>query len=640
MSHPLTATAEDITLRFYTWLIWHPKTKTALIISAICTLCTFINLETARAEDGTATTMYLPVGHITDSHDVPLSAYSTLPLDNGNLTHPMRSARAFILNILWSIYYFATLLLTVTVDFILGLTWLNWLLSPLFLLATSVQVVTAKLIIIPTALTLSALAGAILWMRGHKTTALIEVLVALCISAFALSPLANPVTYLQGDNGALQQSAQYGNELSQSLLNEENTSSPISASVIDVAIRIPAQIISFGKNLDGECATTYNDMLIAGDTPEDIRKAINSCDEEAKANNETDSFLALAFFIVFAIGFQGLWLIVTVLLFFILKDSFFAAGNAINVIWRSVLAVMPWGTRYGLYNSFTQMWVNILAVGLYIALTAVYLWLYARFTELTGGTYMIYQNFFLGIIALVMVFTLFKMKKNGKSLGEQLSKRLSKLGVTKDPGPRQPSRLANGVKTIAKTAGGYYAMNNMNKGFTRTGTITTAARLGATALTGGTATLATTAATTFAQNMGTAAAQHRLNGTRARAALQPSYRNGDGSIPMPAKTPQHQPAAGTIETPKNTPSKDLIPAPKPATPQAPTPQTPTPKNSPTITPGRYGNVRLDHQGKPHTIKPIEGEIVDIPDSKLRTLKLLDSYDAPTHRSQPRRFNHL
>lgn len=56
-------------------------------------------------------------------------------------------------------------------------------------------------------------------------------------------------------------------------------------------------------------------------------------------------------------------------------------------------------------------------------------------------------------------------------------------------------------------------------------------------------------------------------------------------------------------------------------------------------PGRYGNVRLDYQGKPHTInKPVEGDIVDIPDSKLRTLKLLNSYDASSTRTQHNRFS--
>lgn len=643
MSPTLTPT-DDLTLRIWTWLNWHPKTKTLLAITTLCTLCTFINIETARAEDGqTINTLYLPLGHITDSHGVPISAYTQLPLDNGNLTHPMRSARAFLFNTLWMIYVLASLIMIATVDFILGLTWLDWILSPLILLANSVQLATAQLIIIPTALTLSAVAGAFLWLRGHKTTALIEVFIALIISAFALSPAANPITYFQGDNGAIQQSAQYGTELGQTILSEEDTASPISDSIIDITLRTPSHIISFGKQLDGQCETTFNEMATAGDEPEEIRKAINSCDELAKANNETDNFLALAFFLVFFIGFLGLWAIVAVLLIFILKDAFLAAGNAINVIWRAPLAIMPWGTRYGLYNSFTQMWVNTITVGLYITLTAIYLWLYARFTELTGGTFMIYQNFILGVLALLMAYTLIKMKKNGKNLGQQLSQRLAKLGVTRDPGPRQPSKLATGIKTVAKTAGGLYAVN---RGFTRTGTTTKLARVGAAAVTGGTSAAATAAATTlgtaFAQNMSNAANTQRLDANRARAALQPAYRNGDGAIPMPATHETNTPAAGTIDTPQTKPSsKDIEPASHPTPPANPTPAAPTPRpgSQSTMKPGRYGNVRLDYQGKPHTInKPVEGDIVDIPDSKLRTLKLLNSYDASSTRTQHNRFS--
>lgn len=632
MRTTLDATAQELSLQLWKWLTLHPKTKALLLASILCTISTFINIENARAADGgqTINTLYLPLDHITDSHGVPISAYLQLPLDNGNVTHPIRSARAFTLNILWMFYALGSFVMIATVDFILGLTWLDWILSPLFLLASSVQFVTAKFIIIPAALTLSAFAGAVLYLRGHKTTALVEVAVAIVISGFALSPLANPVTYFKGDNGVIQQSAQYGNEIGQILTTGEDTkTSPISAAIIDVTLRTPVQIVSFGKHLEGECATTFDDMNKAGDEKEDIRNAINGCDEVAKANNETDSFLALAFLLVFGIGFHGLWLIVGVLVFFILKDSFFAVLNGINVIWRFPLAVMPWGTRYGLYNSFSQMWVNIAAVGIYIALTSVYLWLYARVTEFTGGTFMIYQNFILGVIALVMAYSLFKMKRNGKNLGQKLSQRLSKLGVTKEASPRQPSKLASSVKTLAQTAGGLYAMN---RGFTRTGTASNIARTGITAVTGGTAAVATAAAATagaaFAENMGQAANHQRLEAARTRAALQPAYRNGDGSIPMPATKPQTQPT--TKHTPK--PTKDIEPTNTPTT----TPQKPTTKTP--MAPGRYGNVRLDHNGKPHTInKPIDGEIVEIPDSKLRTLKLLDSYDATTQRNQPRRF---
>lgn len=639
-----TATAEELSLQLWKWLTLHPKTKTLLLITALCTICNFINIETALAEDGgqSVKTMYLPVDHITDSHGVPISSYVQLPLDYGNATHPMRSARAFVISLLWSIYVMATFIMISTVDFIVGLSWLDWILSPLILLANSVQVTTAKLIIIPTALTLSALAGAILWMRGHKSTALIEVSVAVLISAFAASPIANPINYFTGNNGAIQQSAEYGTEIGNVLTsNEENTNaSPISAPIIDVTLRTPAQVLSFGKKLDGECEVTFNEKATAGEEPEDIRKAINKCDDVAKANNETDSLIVLAFFFVFAVGFVGLWLIVLVLLFFILKDALFAALNAINVIWRFPLAVMPWGTRYGLYNSFSQMSLNVAVVGISIAVTAIYLWLYARFTELTGGTFMIYQNFILGVIALAMAYTLFKMKKSGKNLGQQLSKRLSQLGITRGPSTREPSKLASGVKSIVKTAGGYYAMN---RGFTRSGTATSLARVGAAAVTGGTSAVATTIATTagaaFAQNMGAAATQQRLEANKSRAALQPSYRNGDGTIPMPAKQENKAPQPGTIDTTKSTKEIELAKKPAPAPAKNPTPNPGRPAPDTTIAPGRYGNVRLDHEGKPHTIKPVEGEIVDIPDSKLRTLKLLDSYDASSSRTQPRRFTH-
>lgn len=662
----LNANAEELSLHLWKWLTIHRKTRAILTIIALCTVCTFLNQQTALADDGSSgsiNTFYLPVDKVTDSHGVPISAYNELPLDYGRATYPMRLIRGFILGAGWSLYVMANYLIISAVDFVLGMSWLEWLISPFTFLANTISGTVGKLFIVPTALLFSAVAAAFLWMRGSKGAAFAEVAVALVISAFIVSPAANPITYFAGDNGAIHKSVEYGNEVGNGITTdpqakETNGGSAINASIIDVSLRTPVQVLSFGKTLDGKCAQTFDDKAKAGEKAEDIRKAVNGCDEEAKAANETDSLTALAFFAIFWIGFSGLWAIVMVMLFFILKDVFFALLNAINVIWRGVLAVFPWGTRYGFYNSFAQMWINIVAVGACVMVTAIYLWLYGKITEFTSGAVMIFQNFILGIIALVMAFTLFKMKKNGRSLGESLARTLSRFGQSREGQVRSPSTLGKTVKGFVKSGASLGGNVLARKGF-----IKAAPKVAASVATGGAAGAIGAAATVVGGH--TAHGMMNEMGNRARAnamakrdawnnnpAPSPAgsyFRNPDGSIPMPGNAPQSekQPESprsiekvSTSGESTKTPQKGTSFTPE--NPSAPAPQeagTKTPSRTGTLNPGRYQNVRVDKYGKPHTVsnKPLEGEIVDLPQAKVNNLKRLNSYEstAKTVTTKPR-----
>lgn len=662
----LSSNAEEMSLHLWKWLTIHRKTRALLIAIAVCTLCTFLNQQTAFADDSTSgsiNTFYLPVDKVTDSHGVPISAYNELPLDYGRATYPMRLIRGFLLGAGWSLYVMANYLIISAVDFVLGMSWLEWLISPFTFLANTISGTIGKLFIVPTALLFSAVAAAFLWLKGSKGAAIAEVTVALVISAIIVSPAANPITYFTGDNGAIQKSVEYGNEVGNGITtdpNAENTNggSAINASIIDVSLRTPVQVLSFGKALDGKCAQTFDDKAKAGETAEDIRKAVNACDKDAKAANETDSLTALAFFAIFWIGFSGLWAIVMVMLFFILKDVFFALLNAINVIWRGVLAVFPWGTRYGFYNSFAQMWINIVAVGACVMVTAIYLWLYGKLTEFTSGAIMIFQNFILGIIALVMAYTLFKMKKNGRTLGESLARTLSRFGQNREVQNRKPSNFGSNVKGFVKS--GATIGTNM---LARKGFIKAAPKVAASVATGGAAGAIGAAATVVGGHIATGMMNEMGNRARAHAMAQrearnnmpaPSpagsyYRNPDGSIPMPGSardaqsSSENSRAIETVNTsaqaPTSSQSKSSQSIQTPATPENSSSKPKASSRVGTIAPGRYQSVRVDKFGQPHTIAtaPVEGEVVDLPQSKVDKLKRLNSFEstAKTVTTKPR-----
>lgn len=663
----INLTAEEMSLQIWKWLTIHRKTKIALMVAILCTMCSFFNQQAALADDGNVSTFNLPIDHITDSHGVPVSAYSELPLDYGGLTHPARSARGAILGMLWALYALMNYVILAATDFVLGLSWLKWLLAPFTFLAQTVHFSILRLAIVPTALIISAVAASISWMKGYKSRAFLEVLIALVLSAVAVSPLATPVGYLDGDNGAIQKSAEYGSEVGQGIITDKNAdqnidSSPIAASIIDIALRTPAQVISFGKPLDGKCAEEFDNNARDHKSPEDIRKAVTGCDKQAKAANETDSYFVLGYFFIFAIGFSGLWGIVMILLFHILKDSFFALLNGINATWKAPLAVFPWGARYGFYSSFTSMWLNVIMVGASIAVTAVYLWLYSKIVEFSNGTVMIFINFFVGVISLAMAYTLFKMKRRGKTLAQKLSETLSKFGSTNAAPPREPSKIARAVKGFS-TAGATYlgsgGLKNAKKGLISTG-IGMVARGGVAAATGGGSLIATSAASFVGSQVAKATMNHAANNARNTAIQQRStavqqrlntqenYRNHDGSIPMPAGAaagsqeivptsvtrPNHTPPTSTAVAPRSQTTRDIQPVTERSEApgqggDAPTTPPATPRAT-TMRAGRYRDVRVDYQGKPHTIpnKPVQGEVVEISDTKLNSLKKLDAFDAP------------
>lgn len=646
----LDASTEEMLLRLWAWLTVHRKTKIILMVIALCTMCSFLNQQAALADDGSGTaTFNLPLDHVTDSHGVPLSAYAELPLDYGNITHPARAARAAILGMLWALYVLANFVIIATVDFVLGLSWLEWLLSPFVFLAQSVHFAVLRLAIIPVALTLSAVAAAITWAKGHKATAFLEVLVALVLSAVAVSPLATPISYLDGDNGAISQSAEYGTEIGQEIITDKNAdqainTSPVSAAIIDVAVRTPAQTISFGKALNGKCGDEFDNAAREGKSSEDIRKAVNGCDEDAKAANETDSYSVLGYFFIFFVGFSGLWGIVLLLLFFIIKDSFLALLNAVNATWKAIFAVFPWGTRYGFYSSFSSMWLNVIMVGASIAVTAIYLWLYGKLVEASSGTAMIFMNFFVGVISLAMMVTLFKMKRAGKSLSQKLSETLSKFGKSRGPVQKQPSKLSNAVKGFTQTGATYLGsggLKSMKQGLAGVGArrvIQTAGVAG----TGGAGLVATAAASFIGNQVATMASganNARNQAFKERAQQTPGAQRINGAYPMPtgpsaaaAKKPalNAPKSSSEIVRPEST-SHDVeqVNNKSTSTPgniTAPHSSNPRPSN---MKAGRYKDVRVDVHGKPHTIpnRPIEGEIVDIPESKLNSLKKLDAFDA-------------
>lgn len=471
----------------------YPKIRNFFITCCILTFCWWFNNTNAYAADfssGSPGTYFLPLDNVKDSSGVPVAAYSSLPIDQGGVTHPFRGARALIMNILWAFYSTFIFLILTFLEFILSLVWLEWLASPFILLAGSIHGILGQFGIIGVGLSLSALFIAVAFIRGRKATAILEILIVSAVGGLVSTPIGNPIYSIAMENGGIYKSAEYGNELGIETIDGAKDGdgaepSAVNASIVDMTLRSPVMLMAFGKELEGECENIFNEKSKSGDSVEDIRKAVNSCDEEAKAGNETDSGNIFSYYFMNCLGIIGLMFLVIVFSFFMIKDVILSLIWALNTLIKGYFAVFPMGNRAAFFNAFFQTWINVIMVGVYIWLMSTYLWLIDEIITIFGAMPLMLGNTFMGIVIIVMSLVFFGVKRKGKKIGENIAKILGRFGFSKQvDSNRSPSAMNLKMKHFASdSAKSFFLKKAATKAAlaTSTGGVGLAAAAGATA---------------------------------------------------------------------------------------------------------------------------------------------------------------
>lgn len=479
-------------LQAWFWLKTHRKTRLALIGAAVCTLSYFVNMTNAMAfdmESGSYQTYFLPIGDVKDTAGVPIASYYELPLDYGRLSYPRRLIRGVLLGLAWNFYTFIVFGIIAFLNFILSFVWLDWLLSPFTLLANTIDAVLGQMGLIGLGLTVTALVVALTAYKVGFGAALAELVIAAFVAALVGTTLGNPSSYFGGEDSVVKESSQFGSQLGNATVNSLNggdvsdttgdaSTNPVSTQLVDMTVRSPAQMISFGKQLDEKCSKEWDETYKDGADAEKVRKKINGCDKDAKDANETDSYQAMGFYLLNWTGVVGLFFLIVVFGFFIIKDVALALLGCVNVVIKGYLAVFPGPGRYAFFNALAQLAVNVIMVAVYVWALSAYLWIIGKITESIGAVPLMLGSGFLGILIIIMSITFIMMKVRGKKAGEALARYLSKMGLTSKPGARagQPSRLKTTTKKVAQNAPGAF---RAAKG--------ASALLGATAATGGVA---------------------------------------------------------------------------------------------------------------------------------------------------------
>lgn len=556
--------AEDAMLRLWVWLSVHRKTRAVLAVMILCTVSQLINTTAAMADDDSAPkttlgTYWLPLGDVTDSHGVPVDQYTELPLDYGQSVYVTRQIRGVLMRIAWMGYTLVTYAVLALCDFILSLEWLDWVLAPLTLLANSLQGVLDRTGIIGLGIAIAALVIAWGAIRGKMGAALAEAALVAVVVGLVASPMGNPSSVVKD---WITVSADYGTEASQATVTgtEEGakaSSNPVSGQIVDLTVRRPALMLSFGSDLEGsDCATTWDDKAKDHADAEKKRKAILKCDKELKGANETDNFAVFAFFFMFCVSTAGVLALVSVFLFFLLKDVLLAGLGAINTVLRAHLAVFPGGGRQAFLNAFLQMVVNVVMVGVYVFLLSVYLWLLGKFTQALGAAVMMIANLMLGLMLLALAVTFWWFKRQGKSVGRRLAEALGTSPLNKAP-KMKPSVLSRaGEKTtdLGKKAGSKYLQQRAKKKAMTRG-LTALAAMGVGAATGGAGTAAV-----HGVSRGMAAASAARSASRARTAPTPGPSRPDTGAAPRTHSYQDRPAISAQPAAEESPQPETTEA--------------------------------------------------------------------------------
>lgn len=556
--------AEDAMLRLWVWLSVHRKTRAVLAVMILCTVSQLINTTAAMADDDSAPkttlgTYWLPLGDVTDSHGVPVDQYTELPLDYGQSVYVTRQIRGVLMRIAWMGYTLVTYAVLALCDFILSLEWLDWVLAPLTLLANSLQGVLDRTGIIGLGIAIAALVIAWGAIRGKMGAALAEAALVAVVVGLVASPMGNPSSVVKD---WITVSADYGTEASQATVTgtEEGakaSSNPVSGQIVDLTVRRPALMLSFGSDLEGsDCATTWDDKAKDHADAEKKRKAILKCDKELKGANETDNFAVFAFFFMFCVSTAGVLALVSVFLFFLLKDVLLAGLGAINTVLRAHLAVFPGGGRQAFLNAFLQMVVNVVMVGVYVFLLSVYLWLLGKFTQALGAAVMMIANLMLGLMLLALAVTFWWFKRQGKSVGRRLAEALGSSPLNKAP-KMKPSVLSRaGEKTtdLGKKAGSKYLQQRAKKKAMTRG-LTALAAMGVGVATGGAGTAAV-----HGISRGMAAASAARSASRARTAPTPGPSRPDTGAAPRTHSYQDRPAISAQPTAEEAPQPETTEA--------------------------------------------------------------------------------
>lgn len=382
-----------------------------------------------------------------DSKGINVWSYE-MSLNTGGITSPGKFVWSFLVALVWQGYRAIVVFAIWLINWVLGFSWLDWVSTPVIALSTSITSLVHTFGLAPTFLTIMAATAAVHIFRGRWTLGAFDLVVGCAIAALAVGGLSNPVGLVTGQSGYIMQSRDLGLELSSGLAHNGDTASnadqmrqQTSAMLVDTFIRMPDEMINFGRSLQGDpCEAKFDEVMRSGPHGGDdtVRNAMKDCNASmGDYADNPNSGMAISTIIlspsaIFVLLF-ALLLCVAVMLAVVT-----VLYESLKLIVVMVWAILPGESRGSLWQTFANLVMALATMTFAVVfLTAYLLLLQSVFSSSNSGSNGVMATF---IFIDLLIFMGIIMFWRGRTALKRSAARLAAM-MAKRPAGGSPSRL-------------------------------------------------------------------------------------------------------------------------------------------------------------------------------------------------------
>jgi len=492
------------------------RARRRLVRIVTCVVIAII-MAPAAAAAGDSGVVWLQWLTMKDQHGFTIDDYA-LTVGAGGITDPTKWAANFLLTNFWDFYRLAIGVCIQMITWVLQFQALEMVRGPANSVASVLQDVVQSIGLVPVLGTLSILISVALMYKGKTGAGLGEMATSIVIAGIVGTSLANPVSLVTGENGAIAQTQDAGAAIAVNVLHEsggqnapaagadlqEAVQKAVSGGLIDAFIRKPQQLLSFGTVLDGkdvsaECKKNY-EAWMKGHGMDDVKSA---CGDKVKKTVENpQNSLVGAVVVGPSTVFLGGWAFLLLLATLFLTGL--AAFESAIFLKNVVQSILPGAHREAVFKGASTVLMCLAMLIVSVVVLAVYiLVVLGLFTN--GSSAGIIQTFLM-VDAISVAFLVglamhvFRVKKHGKKAGRAAAEKVSPARTLSHSSGRSVSGTIGGA---ARTGASMMRTRNMAKALTA---------VGAGAATGGVAGAAMAASKTSLKAKGANVLRKGVNG--------------------------------------------------------------------------------------------------------------------------------
>jgi hypothetical protein len=433
------------------WGHRHPVAARILSVVVLVAYFTFVQARAAHAAG------FLPDGvDYKDSGGNPFSKYATINIDPGDVWNPGKVIVNFVVQFMWSIEYFFTGVIIWLFSFLLSFKWVAWLAVPFNTLAVWLQGQLGTINWIPFALMISALVGGIAIYVGRVAGGLWEMGIAAVLAVLALGALANPVATLTATNGMLDHAQTFGGQLATSIVIDKSQqgqsaatmSNAITTNLMDIFVRIPYQVISYGSVLPDSCQGTFNTFIQSAQPQNQVPSCVP---DAAKAIHDNPSALNILYASVNGAGVTVLFIFGMVIAGLLIVSVFFFLVAAIKSMLLVYLCILP-VNRAPLWRAVSDTFMGLISLVVMTVCLSLYLKLTTWIMGQTGFLPHQLRMVLLILFMIIIIVLVWRARRATLRAGRGVAGHLSNLGLGMKPQPKDANTLLkmSAVASMAK----------------------------------------------------------------------------------------------------------------------------------------------------------------------------------------------